>query len=61
MGWCVVAPCTHATPNGKGMRKACLDKMTNVEDNDALKQMQDRSGAMLECEIVWAVRKDSQS
>ncbi|GFZ17034.1 myosin family protein with Dil domain-containing protein [Actinidia rufa] len=41
-GWCVVTPCTHATPDGKGMREACLDKVANVQDNDVAKQMQGR-------------------
>ena len=61
MGWCVVAPCTHATPNGKSTREACLDKVANVQDSGALKQMQGRCGAMPECRIAWAVNKESQS
>ena len=61
MSWCLVEPCTHTTANGKGMREACLDNVENVHDNDALKQMQGRSGAMLECGIEWAVNKERQS
>ena len=58
MGWCVMAPCTHATPNDKGMREACLDKVANVQDSDALKQMQGRNGGMPKCETVWTVNKE---
>ncbi|GFZ09643.1 hypothetical protein Acr_21g0002420 [Actinidia rufa] len=53
MGWCMVVPCTHATSNGKGMRETCLDNVASVQDNDTLKQMRNRSGAMPECGIVW--------
>ena len=61
MGWCAVVPCTHATSNDKCMREACLDNVANVQDSDALKQMQGRSRAMLECGIMWDVNKESQS
>ena len=48
-------------PDCKGMREACLDKMAYVQDSDTLKQMKGKSGAMLECGIVRAVNKKSQS
>ncbi|GFZ09270.1 carotenoid isomerase [Actinidia rufa] len=53
-----MAPCTHATPNCKGMSEACLDNVANVQDSDDLKQMQGRNRAMSECEIVWTVNKE---
>ena len=61
IGWYVVAPYTHATHNGKCMREAYLDNAAKVQDNDVLKQMQSRSGAMTNCRIVWAVNKEIQS
>ena len=43
------------------MREVCFDKMAYVQNSDALKQMQGRSGEMPECGIVWVVNKEHQS
>ena len=48
-------------PDGKGTREACLDKMMYVQNNDTLKQMQGRSGAMPEYRTMWVVNKERQS
>ena len=55
MSWGVVVLCTHTTLNDKGMREACLDNVLNVQE------MQDKSEAMPECDIVWVVNKENQS
>ena len=60
MGWYVVAPCTRTTLDGKGMREAYLDKLANVQDSDAMEQMQGTSGVVPECVKVWAVNKDAR-
>ena len=55
--WCTLHP--HYS-NGKGMREACLDKVANVQDSDAVEKMQGTSGVVLECVTMWVVYKDGQ-
>ena len=37
---------TRTNPDGKGMRKACFDKVANVQDSDTAEQMQRASGVV---------------
>ncbi|GFY87400.1 hypothetical protein Acr_05g0010390 [Actinidia rufa] len=51
---------TCTSPHGKGVRKACLDKMANVQDNDVAEHMQGASGVVPECVTVYADNSQRQ-
>ena len=40
------------------MAKACIDKVANFYDSDAVEQIQGASGVMPECVKMWAVNID---